>query len=161
MTEPQTLPPSPSAPSRGLKFALVVSVALNLAVAGLVAGAWLGKDHHKGMPRDISFGPFSEALSKEDRRALRAALAARASALQTTRDAVRTDFETLLAALRAEPFDPEALKTAFSAIEDRNAERVGLGRSLLEEHLVSMSAAKRLAFAERLEKGLGHNPKKN
>ena len=74
MTETQNTAPvqSPAAP-RGVKIALAVSVALNLAVAGLAVGAWLGDGPHKGMPRDMSFGPFSEALDDADRRAIRRA----------------------------------------------------------------------------------------
>jgi hypothetical protein len=49
--------------SRGVKIALALSVALNLAVAGLAVGAWLSDDGpRRGMPRDLGFGPFSEAL---------------------------------------------------------------------------------------------------
>jgi uncharacterized membrane protein len=161
MTEPRIPPPSPPPSTRGLKLALVVSIALNLAVAGVVGGAWLRGGHHKGMPRDISFGPFSEALSKEDRRALRAALGKRADMLHASRETARAEFEMLLAALRAEPFEPTTLNTAFTAIETRNAERMGLGRSLLEERIVEMSAEERLAFADRLEQGLDRTSKKN
>ena len=48
MTEPTAKTPS----GRGLKIALAVSLALNLAVAGLVAGAW-PSDHgpRRDMPR--------------------------------------------------------------------------------------------------------------
>ena len=157
-TGPQTpiTPPPGDAPrpARGLKIALVISVALNLAVAGLVLGAWLGDGHRKGMPRDLTFGPFSEALSDADRRELRKGLMDRAGEFRSSRDAARADFETLLATLRADPFDPAAMKAALAAIETRNAERLELGRSLIETRLVEMSVEERLAFADRLERGL-------
>ena len=160
MTEPdsatQTVAP-PVPPPKGprwIKAALVASVALNLAVAGLVLGAWLGDGPRKGMPRDLSFGPFSEALSDTDRRALRKDLMGRAGEFRTSRDAARAEFETLLATLRADPFDPAAMTTALTAIETRNAERLELGRSLIETRLIEMSVEERMAFADRLEKGL-------
>jgi uncharacterized membrane protein len=172
MTEPesQTPPPAPPAApepppvagpttSRWLKPALIVSVALNLAVAGLVLGAWLGDGHRGGMPRDMSFGPFSEALSDQDVRALRKSLMDRAGEFSSSRKASRAEFETLLASLRAEPFDPEALKSALAAIETRNAERLQLGRSLIETRLIEMSPEDRQAFADRLERGLKRRPK--
>ena len=160
MTEPdsatQTVAP-PVPPPKGprwIRAALVASVALNLAVAGLVLGAWLGDGPRKGMPRDLSFGPFSEALSDTDRRALRKDLMGRAGEFRTSRDAARAEFETLLATLRADPFDPAAMTTALTAIETRNAERLELGRSLIETRLIEMSVEERMAFADRLEKGL-------
>lgn len=151
----QTNPPAP--PNRGsrwVKVALVASVGLNLAVAGLVLGAWLGDGPHKGMPRDMSFGPFSEALSDTDRRALRKGLMDRMGEFRTSREAARADFEALLATLRADPFDPQAMRTALTAIETRNAERLELGRSLIETRIAEMSTEERQAFADRLEKGL-------
>ena len=159
MSDPQTPtpPPVPAVPatSRGVKIALALSVALNLAVAGLAVGAWLGDGRHHGMPRDMSFGPFSAALDDTDRRAIRKALMERLGEFREQRDAARAEFEALLVALRADPFDAGALKTALAALEARNAERLELGRSLIETRLIEMSAEDRGAFADRLEKGLG------
>lgn len=157
---PDTPPPAAvSSSGRGLKIALAVSIALNLAVAGVIAGAWLREGPGKGMPRDLSFGPFSEALSGEDRRALRKALIDRAPAFRETRAEAQAEFMALLAALRATPFDPAAVQTALSAIEARNAGRLELGRSLIEARITQMSEADRLAFADRLENGLRRRPR--
>ncbi len=154
-------PPTPPAgePTRQarpgwMKIALVVSVALNLGVAGLVLGAWLGDGQHAGMPRDLSFGPFSEALSDADRRALRKDLMGRAGEFRSSREAAHAEFAALLDALRSDPFDPAAMTAALTAIETRNAERLDLGRSLIEARLIEMSAAERSAFADRLEQAL-------
>lgn len=162
MSDPEPTAPTPppvvSAPtgttSRGVKIALALSVALNLAVAGLAAGAWLRGGGHRDMPRDMSFGPFTEALDTGDRRAIRRALLDRMGEFRTARAEARAEFETLLDTLRAEPFEPEAMKTALAAIETRNADRLELGRSLIETRLIEMSDADRRAFADRLEKGL-------
>lgn len=151
---PRERGPSGQAGPRWMKIALVVSVALNLAVAGLVLGAWLGDGPQKGMPRDLSFGPFSAALSDADRRALRKDLMGRAGEFRLSREAARAEFAALLDALRAAPFDPTAMTATLTAIETRNAERLELGRSLIETRLIEMSAAERQAFANRLEKGL-------
>jgi uncharacterized membrane protein len=159
MTE--TPPPIAPGSPRGLKIALALSVALNLAVAGLAVGAWLGDGPRKGMPRDLSFGPFSEALSDADRRALRQGLIERAGEFRTARAAARAEFETLVATLRADPFDPAAMTTALAAIEARNAERLELGRSLIEARLIAMTGEERQAFADRLEKGLGRGGRRD
>lgn len=148
---------TPAVPtSRGVKIALALSVALNLAVAGLAAGAWLRDGPHGGMPRDMTFGPFSEALDEADRKSIRRALMQRVGEFRSQREAARAEFETLLGALRADPFDPAALKTALAALEARNAERLELGRTLIETRLIEMTPDERAAFADRLEKGLRH-----
>lgn len=157
MPEKHPTPPMAKGAGRGVKIALAISVALNLAVAGMIAGAWLKDRHHGGMPRDLSFGPFGAALSPEDRRALRKALVDRAPGFREARAAARAEFTTLLEALRANPFDPAAVQSALAAIEARNAGRLELGRSLIEARIGQMSEADRLAFADRLEKGLGRN----
>ncbi len=153
LTSVPTPPPGPTT-SRGVKIALALSVALNLAVAGLAVGAWLGDGPHKGMPRDMSFGPFSEALDDSDRKAIRRTLLDRVGEFRAQREAAEAEFQTLLAALRADPFDPAAMKVALSSIETRNAERLQLGRTLIETRLIEMSPKERAAFADRLEKGL-------
>jgi uncharacterized membrane protein len=157
MTETETAapsqPPGASTP-RGVKIALAMSVGLNLAVAGLAAGAWLEEGSRKGLPRDMSFGPFSEALDDSDRHAIREALKSKAGEFRASREAMQAEFQNLLSALRADPFDVTAMKSALAAIEARNAERLGLGRSLIEARLVEMSPADRQAFADRLERGL-------
>ena len=157
MSDPQpTVPPEASVPaaSRGVKIALAVSVALNLAVAGLAAGAFLRDGPHRGMPRDMSFGPFSEALDDADRKSIRQALMERMGEFREQRQAAKAEFEALLVALRADPFDPAAMQAALSAIEARNSQRLELGRSLIEARLTEMSPEARKAFADRLEKGL-------
>ena len=153
-TPPPVVTTPPGTTSRGVKIALALSVALNLAVAGLAVGAWLGGGGHRDMPRDMSFGPFSEALDSSDRRAIRRALLERMGEFRASRAEARAEFATLLDSLRADPFDPEAMKTALAAIEARNAQRLELGRSLIERRLIEMSDADRRAFADRLEKGL-------
>lgn len=172
MTDPVTpqvspTPPSPADPmpqagsARGLKIALAVSVALNLGVAGMVAGAWMNGGRDRGMPRDLSFGPFSEALSPADRFALRKALIDRAPGFREARAAAQAEFADLLTALRASPFDPAGVQSALGAIEARNAGRLELGRSLIEARISQMSEADRLAFADRLENGLRRRPLKD
>ena len=47
-----------------------------------------------------------------------------------------------------------ALKAALAALEARNAERLDLGRSLIETRLIEMAPEERAAFADRLEKHL-------
>ena len=160
MTETPTpaVPPIvPTAKGRGLKIAFAISLALNLLVAGLVAGAWIGGGGPgHGLPRDLSFGPFSEALSPEDRRAIRETLRKDADALRSEREAARAEFVTLLAALRADPYDAAAVDAALTAIVERNTDRLSKGQLLLATRIATMAPEDRLAFADRLEGALHH-----
>ncbi len=139
--------------SRWMKIALAVSVALNLAVAGIAAGAWLKEGRHRGLPRDLSFGQFGEAFSSEDRRALREAFVERGAGFREARQAARAELDALVAALRADPFDPAAMTAVLSAIETRYVDRLKLGRSLIEARILQMTDPERQAFAERFAKG--------
>ena len=48
-TPPPVVTTPPGTTSRGVKIALALSVALNLAVAGLAVGAWLGGGGHQSI----------------------------------------------------------------------------------------------------------------
>jgi uncharacterized membrane protein len=159
MTEPSPLtePLPRPATATWVKVVLALSLAINLAILGVVAGAWIKVSPDRsggGGPRELSFGPFSEALTRQDRRALRAAFMERAPEFRAAREATRDEFEALLSALRAAPFDPAALSPVLAAIEQRNIDRLTLGRTLIEDRIIAMSEADRLAFAARLEDGL-------
>jgi uncharacterized membrane protein len=166
--EPAPLPPEPPEPpasgagsartSRWVKLVLAASLGLNLAVAGLALGAWTKDGRERGVPRGLSFGPFNEALSPDDRRALRHALMGRAQEIKGEQRAARADLVAVLTALRADPFVPAELSSSLAKVEARLAGRLTLGRSLIETRLQAMSEADRLAFADRLELTLGRRP---
>lgn len=157
MSESETTPPLPS--RRGLKIALAVSVALNLAVVGVVAGAVLrGGPMRDQMVRDLSFGPFAEALTDSDRKALRRAFFDRSPGLRDLRATMQRDMEGVLTALRAQPFDAAALRTALAAQADRLSGQMKLGQDLLAERIDAMTEAERLAFADRLETSMRRGP---
>ncbi len=142
---------------RWTRIALVVSLALNLVVAGLVAGAFLhGPPRPGGHPglSALGFEPFVSALPKQDRRALGRALAARESSFRDRRAALRREFGALLAALRAEPYEHAAVERIVTAQEAQIAASRALGRTLLLDHIGTMDAAERAAYAAELEKGL-------
>ncbi|MEZ5796330.1 MAG: periplasmic heavy metal sensor [Paracoccaceae bacterium] len=154
MSETDTRSSPSGRPGRGIKIALAISVALNLLVVGLTVGAVLrgGPGHDRS---DLGMGPLSEALSREDRRALRKDFLDRHPDIRGDRQAMKADFDVLLAALRAEPFDPLALDAALAQISARNAELLSSGRDLVALRLKAMDPEARAAFADRLEEKLG------
>lgn len=151
------LAPPPPATGRGLRIALAVSVALNLGVLGLAAGAILHDGPGRpGMVRDMGFGPFDAALRPEDRDDIRKSLMRHAGDLRTARAEMQADAKAILAALRAEPFDPAQLTGALGAQQQHLAERLKLGTGVIGDFLVNLPAEDRIAFADRLEAQMKH-----
>jgi uncharacterized membrane protein len=147
-------PPKPRA-GKGMQIALALSLAFNLLVVGLVAGAILRDgDPRARVVRDLDFGPFTEALSPPDREALRREFVARAPEMREIRREIRADLETFLTVLRSEPFDAAALQVVMDNQQARMSRRIDLGRALLLERLAAMSPEERAEFADRLEKRL-------
>jgi uncharacterized membrane protein len=142
------------APGRGIRIALALSLALNLAVVGVIGGAWLGKGGRPSDPvvRDIGFGPFTAALSPEDRAALGRAFRDSAPDMRGMRRDMRAEVGDLIRALRSSPFDEAALRAAIAAQDARGRARLELGQRLLADRLVAMTATERDAFATRLER---------
>lgn len=160
MTDDQTPIPNPTptqtppaTSDRRTRIALAVSVALNLGVAGVVAGALLsgGDGHHGPTVRDVGFGFFSEALTPGQREALRQRFVAANPRVLSEWTAMRADVAAVLAALRAEPFHPAALQAALDRQSQHWTERLTTGQSLIEDFLLALSADQRSAFADRLE----------
>jgi uncharacterized membrane protein len=149
----------PKSGDRGWRVAFFSLLALNLAVIGLAVGIALnGGDHRGGMVRDLGFGPFTDALSSKDREALRDSFMERVPAWRDMRRTMRVETDALIAALRADPFDPEALKSAMERQQGRNQERLELGQKLILDRILTLSPQDRSAFADRLEEGMRHRP---
>lgn len=145
---------------RGLKIALGLSLALNLAVIGTVAGALLRDGGPGRMPRELGLGPFTEAFSPKDRQAMRQAFMSHAGemgGMRAMRDEQRADQQALIAALRATPFDPAAFQAAVNAQGKRITDRIALGQTLMAERILAMTPDERAAFADRLEHMMDHD----
>ena len=160
------LPPPSAAkgPGRGLKILLAMSLALNFAVAGTVAGFAL-RDHSPAMPgppvvRDLNFGPFTEALSRDQRRALLRGFSEKGPGLREMRAQIRADFDAVLRALRASPFDGAAFQAAVEDQSRRVTSRAEDGRDALVTLVLQMTDAEREVFVERIEKSLTRGTKK-
>lgn len=161
-TNVPTAPP-PRARSGWLRAALIASLALNLGFVGMVAGAMFrngGAPHRDSMVRDVGFGAFTDALSKDDRASLRRAFLADAPEFRDGRRDMRSDFNDILVQLRAEPFDADQLRAVLDRQIARNAERLALGQTLIFDLLVAMPPDARKAFADRLEQSLSKAPKR-
>lgn len=153
MTDPTTSPVVRAGAGRWTKSLLAVSLGLNLLIVGLAVGSMLRDGPPRG-GRDFGLGPLSEALSRDDRKALRDAFLERHPDIRADRRDIRAQFDLLLSALRADPFDPAALDTALQAVARRNADLLVTGRELVAARLKAMTSDDRTAFADRLERGI-------
>jgi len=140
-----------------------VSLTLNLAVLGAIAGAHVrdGADARRLPPpersalRDVGIGPFLDAMPREDRAALGAAMRERVGGdIGPDREALANDFQEMLAALRAEPYDSDRLDAVLTAQHDRMESRILAGQAVLIEAIAKMSPTERQAYADRLEAGM-------
>lgn len=165
MTTP-TLPPADQAGSgrrKWMRVLLVVSLTLNLLVLGLVIGAKLGghRDHgfdprgpNRGAIRDLGFAPLAGALDRADRREIGKILRDRSGSFAENRKRLESEFQAMLSALRADPFDPEALLSNMSQQSERMRQRGELARTVLVERIGRMSMSERHEFADRIEKSV-------
>ncbi|MDO9525380.1 MAG: periplasmic heavy metal sensor [Gemmobacter sp.] len=143
---------------RWVKVILVISLALNLAVAGAIAGIALrnaGPDRPPAV-RDVGFGPWGGALDRDDRRALRERFAAERDRFTGSWREEREDRKALVAVLRADPFDPSALDALSARLAARGVERMQLGERMIRAHILDMSPKQRAGFADRLEASQRH-----
>lgn len=151
---------------RWIRVLLVVSLGLNLAVLGAVLGAQVsdrsGERRAGGSgPRTAErfvegqlIGPYARAFSKEDRAALRRGVMARGDTLREMRQDMRAIGSEIVTALRATPFDGEAVRAALSKQRQVQITLQDEGQDILIEQLTSMTPEARARFADNLEKGL-------
>ncbi|MDF1801946.1 periplasmic heavy metal sensor [Thalassovita sp.] len=143
-----------------LKVVLFASLAMNLAVAGVVVGAAVKygpRDGHRPPRLDRVVGPYTQALSRQDRRAIGVRMREEYSRNRPSRTEIRAEFATVLRALRAQPYDPAQVEAILTRQLQVGSERQELGQRLLIERLTNMSDSERAVFADRLEEGLEHH----
>jgi uncharacterized membrane protein len=160
----EVAPPITPAPKPGrawAKIILVVSLGLNLLFLGAIGGALLRDGPPRGAGiRDVNFGPLTDALSKQDREALRRSFQTSAPDLRGQRADIARDLEQLTKILRAPEFQRADAAALFVRQNDRALERQKLGQGLLLDLLAAMGPEQRNAFADRLEAVVARNKKR-
>ena len=148
-----------------IKIVLAVSLALNLAVAGVLGGLSLRRAAEAPAPGQmrgdaapgLSLRHALAALPDEDRRALRQAWRADLQGdLQLAPNAAPAGLRRpdVLALLRANELDRDALRAALELPQARAVAAGRAGAALLVEHLAGMDTDERRAYADRLEQRL-------
>lgn len=145
---------------RTVKIILVLSLMLNLLVVGAFVGAWAGsKGDRPPKAQNINFGPYTQALTQADRRALRGALLQEQRNQKFGRRAMQASFVNVLSVLRQDPFDPAAFEAVIREQQQITFERQTLGTNVLISRVMDMTDAERAQFADNLEQAL-RAPKK-
>lgn len=144
----------PKSGRRWTGIALILSLAVNLLVVGVVIGAMLsGGRGHRPDGGMSSYGPFTRALSDADQRAVRDAVRGRGDPGAHRRE-LRAGFEAFLTELRRSPYDPAAAAAALERQHQQINGQILTVREALLERLEAMTDAERAAFADRLQKAV-------
>lgn len=151
-----------------LWIVVLVSLALNLFLGGLVTGRWLGGAPQGGLrtanPTDIvmPFNPrqFLRSLPGERRKEIMKLIKGRTGEVRRAFRAVPAAREEIIAALESDPFDAARLEAAFAGTRGRFDEAVGaihgvilsLADELTPEERKLMAGAIRDKAAKRAER---------
>ena len=142
-----------------LRLVLFASLALNLLIAGVVLGHFLRDDPRGKVPRvDRIEAPMTFALSPEDRREIGRALRREYRENRPSRQEIVAEYRGVIAALRADPFEPARVEAALRNQRQAATDRMELGQRLLMQRLNAMTVEERHGFADRLEEGLKRGP---
>ncbi|HHL21151.1 MAG TPA: periplasmic heavy metal sensor [Aliiroseovarius sp.] len=153
---------------RWMQIALGVSLSLNLLVAGMFLGARLTPPPPPAntakpaepvrtdarLLRDLGLGPFMNAFPPKARRQIARRIRAEAGTLNDGRRALVAELDEMLALMRADPFDAEALAQVIERQKQRLNARTDIGREIVLEAITEMTPEERRAFAGRLERSL-------
>lgn len=138
-----------------VRIALIASLALNLLIAGLVAGAMFrgpGGGHMREMADGDGFRALAWAMPNEHRRSLGRELFERRAEFGATRDQMNAAREALAKALIAEPFDLKSVEAAFANQKLILNEIADEGYKAVVARIGQMSAENRAEYAENLNK---------
>lgn len=156
MTDPNAQPEKPK--RRWLMPVLLLSLAANLLVAGVIAGAFLSPDgprrsggEDQRAIRGVLGEPFFRALPQEERRAMLRDVLANREQFREGREALRARVQSFLTALRAENFDRAEVERLLAEQRQAASRRQDFGEGLLLDRLENMTAAERAAYADALE----------
>ncbi len=135
------------------KTLLVVSLGVNLLVAGMVVGSAFG--HRKGDRSDPFFGggmrPYVASLPQGQREYVRDRLLANRETARAARQELRKSAQDVRDAITVEPFNADALNTAFTAQRSVYDAIAAKGHHALVEILANMSKDERAQFIAKLK----------
>lgn len=146
-----------------MRWALGLSLGVNLLVLGLVAGAAYRTDgpHGGGKGTMRNYGtPYIIALPDDRRRAIFKDMRQNDRDRSVSRDARRAQYAEALTALRSDPFDRSRL---VAILETQRTATLDVQQAVQDAWLAEIAAmdtAARAAYADRLQEVLERGPKR-
>ncbi|MCK4862410.1 MAG: periplasmic heavy metal sensor [Rhodobacteraceae bacterium] len=147
----QTTPQVKGTP-RWIKVALIVSVAVNLGIAGVIGGAVLRAPeiHRNNLEAPEGVAMLARAMPAAHQRELREDLRDRRGDLQPDREELRSLRDRFVVALRAEPFDLDAVNAVFADQRVMLSNLTAAGHDSVIEQIEKMSLRDREMYIRRL-----------
>jgi Spy/CpxP family protein refolding chaperone len=137
---------------------LVVSIGINLLLAGVLLGHRLGGGHPPMMPMNPMFGlmHFVRELPEERQAQLQTSLAALRSASRPAFAHMRQMQENLRTEIRRDPLDPAATRQALTALQEHLRDHQATSADAFLELLQALTPGERIALDEALRRGMKH-----
>lgn len=139
--------------SRRLKYALIASLALNLAIIGAVAGTMYTFSHqrrpfmgHRG--EDFGLMGLTRHLSEDRKKAIRKELRDDRVKLRPLIEDLRASRREAAAKLAAEPFDKAALGAAIVAADEKDKVLKQAAINAFLDHAERLTSAERRMLAD-------------
>ena len=142
------------------RIVLVISLALNFAILGLLVGFGLRSEVGGRPPQafEVGLGPFGQALTREQRHEIGDELRRNPDVSRMGRREVAQAKQAVIEILRTEPFDAAALETVLSngSVRARKLQDAALSAFMFQ--IGEMSYDERVEMAERIERFRGRRP---
>lgn len=141
-----------------VKIVLAISLALNLAVVGMLGGAAF-RDHPIRPDKGENVSILARAMPLKFQARLRGEIRERRDGMQAERDAMRALRINLIAALQAEPFDITAVAAVFADQHNLLSGFVSSGHEQVIAQIATMDAQDRARYVENLQKPPRNRPR--
>lgn len=130
------------------RIVLIVSLVFNFAVVGVLGGMMLAARGSDGPPSRMSFGlgPVTQALDRADRRAIAQDVRGKLG----RQIAPRSDMQSLVDVLIADPFDGAALHDLLTQRSDQTAAVVSAAQQAFVDRVSDMTPDQRQRLADRI-----------
>ncbi len=142
-----------------MKLLLIVSLSVNVAIAGLVGGSAIrhwqhgfasgGRQNEPGLDRRQT--RILRLVPDARREEARTILLARQDEIAVAREAFRKTQQALIEAIRQDPLDRERLAAALAERQAASGRVWGIGYEQMIEIAATLNAAERTELSERLE----------
>ncbi len=145
---------------RWMRIVFGLSLGLNFLIFGAIVGAILSGTPHDRVARLADgAGPYTRALSIEDRRILARQFFMDRTAFRRDERELRESYQQMQALLRAPSFDQPAAEAIMTRQREIIARQSSHGQSLLAVRFSEMSQEARVAYADRLEEAMKGPPR--